>query len=305
MATSDAFHTSSSNSQRASIVPRSHMYAQNNGGSGYRGMSAPVAPYAFQHTPQLRPDNRPSQNPSFRTSSAPMLQPVVGNLYPGSTSSSSTVSSVSSSNPSVRGVYATAADNIADNRASVLVASTSTPDLLMRGDNAAKPSPDRYRRVARRADSANAAPTLQTQEKQRYSLILPGEMSAKTATSPSGRPVAHGRTSSADDSMLGKGDSAMRYRRRSLGAFEPGSIIAPTLSPVTTPAPAPAPTWASVAAGREKGRLNSSVTQANTARPVSFHDWSGNHDNSAPSQGRRPSAVSFALTELPFWNAIY
>jgi hypothetical protein len=126
-------------------------------------------------------------------------------------------------------------------------ASMSTPDLTLavtpqQRQDAAKPSPDRYRRLSKRFDNAIAQPEppLQRPVSMSFSQAIQAE---PVLAAP--RPQSL-RVSSYDDGVLGP---ASRYKRRSL-VGRPDSFVA--TNPVTSPvnANATALTWSQVVAGR-------------------------------------------------------
>lgn len=299
----DAFQSASPSQQshsssRMAGVPRSHMFNANNGGMSYRGMASTPA-YAFHSTPNLRQEVRSSSSPMFRPQPGQSTMHVA---YPSS-SSASTASSSSSSNPSQKGHYTLSKDDsvLAMPRQSValtsstLMASSSTPDLLMRSyDAPAKPSPDRYRRVQRRADSSPAIPTLQTIENRpamRHSLVIPPEQLSKQNAFLGGESPIHRRAGSADDSVIGRPDGISRYRRRSVGAFEPNTLSGSFAMPPPAPVPQLTTTrsWAQVAAGPVSAQPTRPSN--NLPRPNSFHQQQQNSIDNAkrPSSARQNS----------------
>lgn len=279
-------------SSRMAQIPRSHIFNANNGGMSYRGMASTPA-YAFRSTPNLRQEVRSSSSPMFRPQPG---QSTMHNTY--SSSSSTATASSSSSNPSQKGHYILSKDDsvLAMPRqpaalTSTLMASSSTPDLLMRSyDAPARPSPDRYRRVQRRADSSPAIPTLQNIENQtamRHSLVIPPEQLSKQNAFFGGESPIHRRAGSADDSVIGRPDGVSRYRRRSVGAFEPS-----TFAGTFATAPAPQPTtrsWAQVVAGPATAQPTRPLN--NLPRPNSFHQQQQNsiENSKRPSSARQNS----------------
>lgn len=147
--------------QQSSLImsaPRSHY---NSGATGYRGTSAaPISPYAFKTTPQLRSHQASANAPQPLASG----NPSVGNRqrYPAP-SSISTTSSTASSNFSGGSPQYTMKED------SSLKSTFQIPPLIAQGDLMAdfnlasldastgpdlpaKPSPDRYRRTQLRSD---------------------------------------------------------------------------------------------------------------------------------------------------------
>jgi hypothetical protein len=216
-------------------MPRNQMYSGQASGTGYRGTSAPIAPYAFSSTPQLRQEG--TRSVSAPISQAPQQAPShanhvrLGHPTHPSSSSDSTVSTSGSSNRSSANPSHIPRDGDsrkpADSLASSITLSTSIPDLSFSvGDLPVKPSPGRYRRGAGRTDSSTSIPTGASTPTQRAS-------AAGQLTSPNGQPLAdgeltgptrpgHSRAISADEtvSKLGGVDAAKRYRRRSFNGLE-------------------------------------------------------------------------------------
>jgi hypothetical protein len=297
----DAYHTSSSapahhNSSRGQQVPRS--YNTHSVGVPYRGPSStPVAPYAFQSTPHLRQDNRTVSAPYRQSTGSAVLSSNRQSYAPSS--SESTASSTSASNSSSNGGHYSASkdDSVligqrpssqSGPRASFLT-SSSTPDLsLTNFDTSAKPSPDRYRRVQRRADSSPSVPTLQQNPgSQKHS--PPSSRESPPAQSDVSRRalqrVSLVSTNSMDETQMPR---QLRYKRRSV--VEP-SLAATPLPPTVTQAP---PTWSQVVARGHSGPVNP-VISAPSARPISYHQRknSGNSTSSTNStNAKRPATVS-------------
>lgn len=236
---SDAYQTPSTQSKpqqpRAAQTPRSQTYSNAvSAGTGYRGTSAPIAPYAFSSTPQLRQDNRSVSAPNSQM----LHQARLGHPSHPSSSSDSTVSTSGSSNRSSAGPSLVAkgegdvrkpSDNFAPS------ISLSIPDLsLSVGDGPAKPSPGRYRRSPGRTDSSSSTPNGATTPTQRSSSLgFPPGQSAQNAVASNAAEegpsagIRHHRANSADETQVpgaGGVDPAKRYRRRSIAGVESGTI---------------------------------------------------------------------------------
>lgn len=307
---SDAFQNSSApqshhQQARPSQMQRSQMYNGQSGGAGYRGTSAPIAPYAFSSTPQLRQDARATSAPNPHT-----LQQVnparLGHPQHPSSSSDSTVSTSGSSSRSLAAPqFASKDDSVigsSDVRkstvegfpASAITLSTSVPDLsLALQDAPVKPSPDRYRRGTRRTDSSNSgtasssAPTPTPQSPSIGASTASGV--AKTTNVPTfsaselqgpTRP-GHNRASSVDDMHMprpGSIDQAKRYRRRSLSGLDANAQAA-SLDPVLIAPIAP-----------------SAKRPAQELRPPSSSSRHGSRPNSSQSHERQNSAGSASST---------
>jgi hypothetical protein len=184
--------------------------------------------------------------------------------------------------------------------------STSVPDLSFSSsfassfDTPVKPSPDRYRRGARRGDSSNSPNTgsstpVQAPQMPNPLIVAPGSRLANvppfTTANPDNRPH-HNRANSADDMQIGRqgaqaaSDAAKRYRRRSLGGFEANALAYQASATGTTQKP--------VTGSASPKRPSTQETRSqNSSRPGSSHD---HHSSSASiaSNGAhsRPSSVS-------------
>jgi len=241
---SDAYQgpsQSKNQQQRSSQMPRNPTYNGTTGGTGYRGTSTPIAPYAFSSTPQLRQENRSVSAPNgqvLQQLPSHVNQARLGHPSHPSSSSDSTVSTSGSSNRSLVGPPLGAKDD-SDLRKSadtfVPSISLSIPDLsFSMGDAPVKPSPGRYRRGAGRTDSSTSIPTGASTPTQRSSSAgFPAQPAQNAAPSGSGMPSptksGHNRASSADDTQIprtGGTDPAKRYRRRSLSGMEAGNATA-------------------------------------------------------------------------------
>ena len=230
---------------------------QNN---SYRGASAPVQPYAFQSTPQLRQDNRTNSAPT--TSHGP-----VGSHRP--TQSTSTTSSDTSSLPSSKDDSA-----VGSRPASLINLSSQLPDLSLTSfEQPVKASPDRYRRPAqKRVESSSAAPKVPSPQ-------LGGSISGAAAAAAaqfSELPKPAQRQSSVDDMALPKtsqSELAKRYRRRSLNQLETQNLMAP-------PVPQAGPGVPRPSSG------HSATSTPTTIRPVSLsQDPNAAHSEGLPRIG--------------------
>ncbi|KAF2183776.1 hypothetical protein K469DRAFT_689900 [Zopfia rhizophila CBS 207.26] len=319
---SDAFQNTPSTQphhqqSRSSQMPRSQIYNTQNGGAGYRGTSsAPIAPYAFSSTPQLRQENRSSPAPG-NPYNQPQIAPPSNSAKLGhpshpSSSSDSTVSTSGSSSRSMAGPQFASKDDTTlgvEHRKSTVDAlptsaiapSTSAPDLsLSPFDAPVKPSPDRYRRGTRRVDSNNSVPTSSFTPTPTHSPSLhssyasvvsgsfkPSSVSslAVTELEPPKRP-GHNRANSADDMQLprqGSMDQAKRYRRRSLGGFE-----ATNLAPVTSTI-APVPITSAMKRPSQEFRPSSNSSQPGS-RAGSSHERQGSAGSVSSGTSARPSS---------------
>ncbi len=284
---------------RSAQLPRSSIYNPQGGMVGYRGTAAaPVAPYAFQSTPNLRLEHRssPTVEPYGRHAgqlTAPL--PVIGAVQ-ASSSSASTVSTSSSSNPSFTHHLGSKDDTALPTTrrpADVNLRPLSSVVLPAPADMTVKPSPDRYRR-SRRVDSNGSTKPQQVGGSAAPSgsgMATVGHLYNPTIAVPPPIRPGHQRTSSADDTQLPRQnsyDQAKRYRRRSLGGFEP--TAPPASAPVT---PSAAQESAVQFNGIQKADERKIRPVASFDRPNSHHERqsSGESVHSHRSQSR-PSSVS-------------
>ena len=255
---SDAFQNSTAQShhpqQRPSQMSRNQSYNAQATGAGYRGTHAPIAPYAFSSTPQLRQETK--STPAQQQQGHVVGPTRTGHPTHASSSSDSTVSTSGSSNHSlITPSFAAKEDgdfrkSVIDSLPSSMALSTPVPDLsLSMPEPSVKPSPGRYRRTASRTDSSasvtgsSSTPT-PTPQSPSTAAAVPAQTRPNhglqlntTDLLPPARP-GHNRASSVDDMHLakgGNGEQAKRYRRRSLSGIE---AMATTTAPLSTPSTA-------------------------------------------------------------------
>jgi hypothetical protein len=291
--------------QRSSQMPRSQPYNASSAGTGYRGTSAPIAPYAFSSTPQLRQDMRSSSAPNQQAlQQAPPANSRLGHPNHASSSSDSTVSTSGSSSRSLAAPsFATKDDDmrksIVDGMAPV---STSVPDLslLSFSDAPVKPSPGRYRRGAGRTDSYNsgtASPSTPTPTQQSPAVgaastlgtARPNAAPSSLAELPPPVRPGHNRASSVDDMQLPRGgsiDPAKRYRRRSLSGLDANAMAANAapLAPVSnTQVTAPKRSTQELRPQSSSSRHGSRPTSSHS------HERQGSSGSTASNASNRPS----------------
>ncbi|EME47093.1 hypothetical protein DOTSEDRAFT_69157 [Dothistroma septosporum NZE10] len=258
---SDAFNGSSQQYPQAPRVAQSSRSMYNAQNTGYRGTSAaPVQPYAFQSTPNLRQENS-------RTVSAPSTSHgAIGtgrHAHTQSASASSTTSSDASSQPSAKD------DSVMGSRnGSLINLSSSVPDLSLTSfDQPAKPSPDRYRRPAQKRTESSQSGTVtpKASSPQLGSAVQPsGSGMASVGHLTQQQPSAPQRQGSVDDMEMGKSSEtglAKRYRRRSLNTFDATNL------------------QAGDANARPSSGRGTAASTPTTIRPVSFHSRSGSDDS--------------------------
>jgi hypothetical protein len=301
---SDAFQNTSAQphhtQQRSSQMPRSQSYAQA-AGAGYRGTSAPIAPYAFSSTPQLRQDTRSmsAQQQQGLPQQQQAANPTrLGHPTHPSSSSDSTVSTSGSSSRSLAAPSFAAREDgdfrksVMDNLPASINLSTSVPDLsLSLPDAPVKPSPGRYRRNASRTDSSTSVTaTTPTQQSPSASASVPpsntrpnhGLQLNTTDLLPPTRP-GHNRASSVDDMHMQRGatsEQAKRYRRRSLSGIEAMATAAAPSSVVTAPTTVARPTSEARPASSSSRRPDSSQSHE---RQGSAGSTTSSHASNRPS----------------------
>ncbi|KAF2010928.1 hypothetical protein BU24DRAFT_436283 [Aaosphaeria arxii CBS 175.79] len=302
---------------RNSQMNRSSVYNGQTGGTGYRGTSsAPIAPYAFSSTPQLRQENRIVSAPTHQFSAGARL----GHPSHPSSSSDSTVSTSGSSSRSSTGPHFSSKDDSVlatsehrkDTSTSSITLSTSVPDLSLslQDSNPAKPSPSRYRASARRTDSSNtitAGSAAATPTQLSPSIGGPpvlaspkidvGPIMALDDLQAPTRP-GHNRASSVDDMQVPRQastDQAKRYRRRSLSGLDAtaqassGASPAPLEAPISNPNKRNTPELRPVSSSNQKG-----------SRPTSrqSHERQGSA-GSGSSSVSRPSSRQGSISQGP------
>lgn len=280
---------------RASQMPR-NQHNGNSGGTGYRGTAAPIAPYAFNSTPQLRQESRSVSTPSPQVLQqqppSHANQARLGHPSHPSSSSDSTVSTSGSSNRSSAGPPVGTRDDgdvgkPTDSIAPSISFSSPLPDLsLSLGDGTAKPSPGRYRRGAGRSDSSTSIPTGASTPTQRSTSAGTSYIGSSqptqngnpaTAAIPPVTKPGHNRANSADDTQVARSrgiDPAKRYRRRSFSGLEAENIT---------------PSMASLQVGPITGQT--AAPSANATRPSSAHR-TASRPASSHSHERQGSAGS-------------
>lgn len=234
---------------RTAQTPRAGFTAVTNNTSTYRGFASPQSgQYTFSGAPKTegsftRPTPTPHLTSAQRTSSAPAvtLNGLVSKHNPAN-SSVSTSSSGSSSSHQV-----SLDDSTIPNRTrvadvhqrpySTISLNTNLPPMFPHSSNASpvKPSPDRYRRGHRRAETSGPTTSTTTTMTSSPSSTIPGQTYASQHASNvrqlptfqsfrgSNNTVGAGnptRFSSVDDMQLYQrqnSDLAKRYRRRSMG----------------------------------------------------------------------------------------
>jgi hypothetical protein len=299
--------------QRSSQMPRNQGYNGHSSGTGYRGTSAPIAPYAFSTTPQLRQENRSVSAPhpqALQQAPSHANHTRLGHPSHPSSSSDSTVSTSGSSNRSVANPAHVSKEGDARKQAESLAASislsTSVPDLSFSvGDAPVKPSPGRYRRGAGRTDSSNSIPTGGTTPTQRSSPATP--IAGSSASSqvqvvpnsalPGRQRPGHSRAISADDTSIGQPsglDAAKRYRRRSFNGLDANGLAANMATMQVGPVSAQS-TTTNVSVPDSSRPASSSGRQSSRPASSHSHDRQGSA-GSVSSKNSIQSQVSIAYT---------
>jgi hypothetical protein len=256
---SEAFQGPQQQSPRLGQAPRSMYNGSNN--TAYKNQAAPVQPYAFQSTPNLRPETR-----TISSSNGGQNHLSVQRAGHSQSASSSTASSDASSAKD---------DSVIGTQAETSINFSSSPDLSLNSyDQLAKPSPDRYRRAARRTNSNNSVP--RTASNGTGSPTTP----FTTVLSPPSPTIE--RTASSDSTSLpksGNTELAKRYRRRSLNTIDT-HVIVPNGDGQT-----------GAGAQRPSSSHGSGATSTPTSiRPVATHQRTSSRDG--PETARRNNSTT-------------
>ncbi|KAF2241134.1 hypothetical protein BU26DRAFT_441056 [Trematosphaeria pertusa] len=298
--------------QRSSQMPRGQAYNSQSGGAGYRGTSAPIAPYAFSSTPQLRQESRSSSAPNQQTPQhfgPPANPPRLGHPSHPSSSSDSTVSTSGSSSRSLVAPAFPSKDDsdlrksAVDNFPASITLSTSVPDLSFSlSDAPVKPSPGRYRRGAGRTDSNNSGtassstptPTQQSPSIGASAFSGAARHNNVPPLNVSDLPLpvrpGHHRASSVDDMQISRGgstDPAKRYRRRSLSGLDANTMASgPALL-----APVPkAPVTSTKRTTQELRPQSSSSRHGSRPSSSQSHERQGSSGSVSSNASNRPSS---------------
>lgn len=276
---SDAFQGSSSGQtyqqqSRMGNTPRS-IYNTQGGTSTYRGTSAgPVQPYAFQSTPHLRQETRTISAPAAPNSQSSTS--TVGSQKHGhvTTSSTSTVSSETSSSPSIGAQRSPSKDDFSSGSprpASFITLSSSIPDLTLKDfDTTPKASPDRYRRVSRRSDSSGVSGKASIPQSPSFTAPSGSGMgSVSHLYTPPAATLSRTPSEETQISKSGTSESAKRYRRRSMNNLDTNNLgqagtNAPSIRPVSSSG---------------QGENSTSASTTSTIRPLSYHERSNSNES--------------------------
>ena len=302
--------------QRSSQMPRNQSYNAQPAGAAYRGTHAPIAPYAFSSTPQLRQETRSAPAQPQQQQQQPHAANTARTAHPthASSSSDSTVSTSSSSNRSLAAPSFTAKEDgdfrksLVDSLPGSMTLSTPVPDLsLSMPETLVKPSPGRYRRTASRTDSSASGTTSSSTPTPTQQSPLIGATNPPSSTRPNQglqlnttdllppiRP-GHNRASSVDDMHMsrgGSGEQAKRYRRRSLSGIE---AMAATTAPLS--ATASANTTVHVPKRPTQEARPASSSSRHDRRPSSSqgHERQGSSGSTASSHASNRPSVGTSL----------
>ena len=323
-----------------SQMPR-HVYSLNTGGLGttsYRGhtSSTPVAPYAFTSTPGLPNNSNPlRQNPTTphlraenRTSSAPVIphtQQTVSGAPSNQTRprpptnytlSQDSLVSTSTQQGLAKDDSAVITQRVANNNPRPLSSiELSLPDFgSINLGTTSKPSPDRYRRNHRRAETAVPASNGSTGGSALPSgsgMATVGHLYNQPTFSPSSHSQlpyrgpqlspnqdntilqgAQMRSASKDDMNLhqqSSSEQAKRYRRRSVSSLEVGDLASQQVVPkeqFSAPLPKPHAATASspyIAGQQDARRSPNQQSSSSHGRTDSDESISSTRSNSRPS----------------------
>ena len=324
--TADAFQTSAPGQphhlqSRTTQLPRGSMYNAKGGGTAsYRGSVGPIAPYAFQSTPNLRQGNRPfpamADTYGRQNMQAAMVTPVGAGH---DSSSASTASSSSSFNPSLARQFGTKDDTAISDatrrfgvetnyRPMSTISLSSGLDLSPPLELQARPSPDRFRRNRRPATDPQRSKQhyqqQQQQQRQSVGLNMPtisglvpfNNSQPSTVVLPVPPAPLRFRSISADDSQFQRQTTPMQAnmnRRRSLGsietsAFPPVSLLSTSSSKENLATPLSSP--------RSENAEATATATASFTFSGSNRERSGSGDSASSTRSQsRPSSVSVFL----------
>ena len=335
---SDAFQNGSQGQQhqRNSQMSR-NMYNTSMGGTAttsYRGhtsiASVPVAPYAFSSTPVLPGSSNPlRQHPTVphlrqenRTASAPVIPftqqsaSTLNNLsrYRPQELSHTTVSSQQGHAKDDSAILSQASKQFPQRPLSSV--ELNAPSLTTNASMAspAKPSPDRYRRNHRRAETTgltntNVSPIGGSALPSGSGMATVGHLytnPAHSSSSPSlstyssyrGTQTSNNNHSTVDDMSIPKQSQvelAKRYRRRSINSMEVGDYAAHALDAPQQSSLAPKTYAATLAAPAPQERRE--IRPAPTQRPTSSHGRNDSAESSVSGRSNsRPSSVGVAIS---------
>jgi hypothetical protein len=259
----------------------------------YRGSTTPVAPYAFTTTPvfgtQNSVQNPLRQNPPAQRSDArSMSVPGDLSLFKGSASTQST--------PSPKILEQSDSYFKVDSQRLSLVSpplDLSLADPRIMGNNASKPSPDRYRRSHKRSETSSAALATQSAVPSGSGMAAIGHlynMPSQSSSSPSFANTVIG-TSKDDSAVSRSSDAAKRYRRRSIATYGSEETSITDVQPQQV-AQLPARSYASVVSTPYAVPKPEIPAAKQNLRPASSHGRSGSDESLASSSKSTSTSVS-------------
>ena len=179
----------------------------------------------------------------------------------------------------------------------------SLADPRLAAENAAKPSPDRYRRNHRRVETSTAAlaspSTGGSASPSGSGMASVGHLyqhPAQSLSSPALRRENTAPMMSKDDSMLNQSTDQKKHRRRSMSGLGNGDLVhqsEPRL--VATPTPL-ARSYASVVSTPYNPEKRDARPVNVIARPASSHGRNGSDESASSRSVSRPTSVSFDTT---------
>ena len=344
---SDAFQSGSQGQQhqRNSQMGR-NMYNTSMGGTAttsYRGhtsiASVPVAPYAFSSTPVLPGSSNPlRQHPTVphlrqenRTTSAPVIPftqqstSTPNNLsrYRPQELSHSTVSSQQGHAKDDSAILSQGSKQFPQRPLSSIELNAPTLTANAPMASPAKPSPDRYRRNHRRAEttglpSNNVSPAGGSALPSGSGMATVGHLytnPAHSSSSPSlstyssyrgPQTSSNNNHSTVDDMCIpkhGQVELAKRYRRRSINSMEAGDYGS-QVPDAPQQSPSSPKTYASMLAGPAP-QERKETRPAFTHRPSSSHGRNNSAESSVSGRSNsRPSSVSVFICSVQFFFCI-
>ena len=305
---------------RPSQQQRSHNARSLYGGGGsnanvHRGQTsnAPVAPYAFTSTPSLAGYANPlRQNPSLpylrqenRAVTAPPAPTGFSNAVSSKPRSATPANDITPS-PRPDGPL----QAVKSLPGGSLDLSLSDPRLAASSSaTAAKPSPDRYRRLNHRSSSgglssplggASSSPSGSGMAAVNHLYQHPGQ----SLSSPALRSNTSGsRLQSVDDSVLSRNGEQKKHRRRSMSGLGPAD--APTGQPAVVPPPMTRSYASVVSTPYTPGKREARPIQR-APQPASSHGRNGSQESVSSRSASRPGSVSSHAStpsRSAAWNA--
>lgn len=270
-------------------TPQKHTAVAN---TAYRGISGPAPTYAFTSTPQLGPVSvqrqQIPQNHIRSASATSSPAPQLPQLNLGT-------SSLPQRPPSLPPLFNSTSAQSLPNQTSQDDNSVNSNQPILTQPANAKPSPDRYRRTARRTDSGDGSTRAQSPG-QMYNHPTQSNSSPSLNTYQSYRATTYTagtqtRKTSSDDMAVGRStaEQASRYRRRSLGSIEVAGLNHTGDSSDTS---SPHPNTVI-----QPSNMTDYLSSQQSKRPTSSHTHTGSSESITSSRSGKSSRPGSARNE--------